>query len=50
MYAKMPAGSDSMLLWKNVGMLDGDLHPKPALEIWNEGIAATVHRQGGANP
>jgi hypothetical protein len=39
MYAKMPAGSDAMLLWKNIGMLDGDLHPKPAWEIWKKSIA-----------
>ena len=30
----MPAGSEVMQLWRNIGLLDGELRPKPAWEIW----------------
>jgi hypothetical protein len=38
MYAKMPAGSEPMLLWKNIGMIDGNLKPKPAWALWQENV------------
>jgi len=41
LYAKMPPGSDTMKLWRNIGMLDGELQPKPAWEIWKSGVAAS---------
>jgi hypothetical protein len=39
LYAKMPPGSEVMQLWRNIGLLDGDLHPKPGWEIWQAGVA-----------
>ena len=41
LYAKLPAGSDAMKLWRNIGFLDGELRPKPAWEIWNAGVEAS---------
>lgn len=41
LYAKMPTGSDAMKLWRNIGLIDGDLHPKPAWEIWKAGVETT---------
>jgi hypothetical protein len=38
LYAKMPPGSDVMKLWKNIGLLDGEAHSKPALEIWKASV------------
>jgi hypothetical protein len=35
----MPAGSETNLLWRNIGLLDGELRPKPAWEIWKAGVA-----------
>jgi hypothetical protein len=39
LYAKMPPGSEVMQLWRNIGLLDGDVHPKPAWPIWQAEIA-----------
>jgi len=39
LYAKMPAGSAVNLLWRNIGLLDGELHPKPAWAVWKAGVA-----------
>jgi hypothetical protein len=39
LYARMPPGSDAMQLWRNIGLLDGELKPKPAWEIWKAGVA-----------
>jgi hypothetical protein len=41
LYAKMPPGSDVMKLWENIGLIDGDLKPKPSWEIWKAGLAAS---------
>lgn len=41
LYAKMPPGSEVMQLWRNIGLLDGELHPKPAWEIWKAGVEKT---------
>jgi hypothetical protein len=41
LYAKMPPGSEVMQLWRNIGLLDGDLHPKPAWQAWQAGIVKT---------
>ena len=41
LYAKMPAGSNTMKLWRNIGLLDGDLHPKPGWKIWRAGVQAS---------
>jgi hypothetical protein len=38
LYAKMPPGSEVMQLWRNIGLFDGDVHPKPAWEIWKAGV------------
>ena len=38
LYAKMPPGSEVMQLWRNIGLLDGDVRPKPAWEIWKAGV------------
>jgi len=34
LYAKMPKGSEVNLLWRNIGLFDGELRPKPALQAW----------------
>lgn len=34
LYAKMPPGSEVNLLWRNIGLFDGDLRPKPAWQAW----------------
>lgn len=47
LYAKMPPGSEVMQLWRNIGLLDGDLHPKPAWEIWKAGVERS---RGNVNP
>jgi hypothetical protein len=39
LYAKLPAGSELDLLWRNIGLIDGDVHPKPAWQIWKDGVA-----------
>jgi hypothetical protein len=39
LYEKMPKGSEVMQLWRNLGLLDGELRPKPAWEIWKSGVA-----------
>ena len=39
LYAKMPPGSEVMQLWRNIGLLDGDLRPKPGWAIWQAEIA-----------
>lgn len=49
LYARMPAGSDVMKLWRNIGFLDGDLHPKPAWEIWKAGVKASRSSRSAAN-
>ncbi len=41
LYTKMPAGSDAMKLWKNIGFIDGNFHAKPAWEIWKKGVEAS---------
>ena len=41
LYAKLPAGSEAMKLWRNIGFLDGELRPKPAWEIWKAGVEAS---------
>jgi hypothetical protein len=41
LYARMPAGSEVMTLWRNIGFLDGNLQPKPAWEIWKAGVNAS---------
>ncbi len=41
LYAKMPAGSDVLKLWRNIGLLDGDLRPKPAWALWCAGVEAS---------
>jgi hypothetical protein len=41
LYAHLPPGSDVVKLWKNIGLLDGKLNPKPAWKIWQEGIQET---------
>lgn len=38
LYAKMPPGSEVMQLWRNIGLLDGELRPKPAWKIWKAGV------------
>lgn len=38
LYAKMPPGSEVMQLWRNIGLLDGDLHPKPGWAVWQAEI------------
>jgi hypothetical protein len=38
LYDKMPPGSDVMKLWRNIGLLDGKVQPKPAWEIWKKGV------------
>jgi hypothetical protein len=38
LYARMPPGSEVMQLWRNIGLLDGDLRPKPAWETWKAGV------------
>ena len=48
LYAKMPAGSEVMQLWRNIGLLDGELRPKPAWAIWQKEIARRLH--GTHNP
>jgi hypothetical protein len=55
LYAKLPAGSEAMKLWKNIGFLDGELRPKAAWEFWKAGVEASrndLPRQGprGASP
>jgi hypothetical protein len=35
----MPAGSDALKLWRNIGFFDGELRPKPAWDIWKAGVA-----------
>jgi len=44
LYAKMPPGSDAMKLWRNIGLIDGELRAKPAWEIWQAGVAASLKR------
>jgi hypothetical protein len=39
LYARMPKGSEAMQLWRNIGLFDGELQPKPAWKIWQAGIA-----------
>lgn len=41
LYAKLPAGSEYTLLWRNIGFLDGDLKPKPGWDLWKAGVAAS---------
>ena len=41
LYAKMPPGSEVMKLWENIGLIDGDLKPKPSWEIWKAGLAVS---------
>ncbi len=41
LYARMPAGSEAMQLWRNIGFWDGALRPKPAWEIWKGGVKAS---------
>ncbi|HSZ57096.1 MAG TPA: hypothetical protein VK797_15620 [Tepidisphaeraceae bacterium] len=43
LYAKMPPGSEVMQLWRNIGLLDGDLRPKPAWAIWQEGVRTATN-------
>ena len=40
LYAKMPKGAEVNLLWRNIGLFDGELRPKPAWEEW-KGFAST---------
>ena len=39
LYARMPPGSEAMQLWRNIGLLDGELRPKPAWDVWKAGLA-----------
>jgi hypothetical protein len=39
--AKMSPGSGVVKLWENIGLIDGDLKPKPSWEIWKAGLAAS---------
>jgi hypothetical protein len=47
LYAKMPPGSDVMKLWKNIGLLDGEAHPKPAWDIWEAGVEKSRNERYG---
>ena len=40
LYARMPPGSEVMQLWRNLGLWDGELRPKPAWAAWQAGLAA----------
>ena len=44
LYAKMPPGSEVMQLWRNIGLLDGELQPKPAWPIWQAEVGKTRDR------
>lgn len=44
LYARMPPGSEVMQLWRNIGLLDGDLRPKPAWPIWQAGVSNAGQR------
>ncbi len=41
LYDKLPGGSDVMKLWKNIGLMDGETHPKPAWDVWVRGVKGT---------
>ncbi|MBV9849415.1 MAG: hypothetical protein JO250_06985 [Armatimonadetes bacterium] len=41
MYARFPSGSDALKLWRNIGLWDGDVRPKPAWKVWQAGLAAS---------
>jgi hypothetical protein len=36
LYEQLPPGDGVNLIWKNIGLFDGSLQPKPALEIWQQ--------------
>lgn len=38
LYAKMPKGSEVNLIWRNIGLLDSELRPKPAWNEWKNAI------------
>ena len=40
LYAKMPAGSEAMLLWEHSGFFDSDMRPKPAWAEWQRGLSS----------
>lgn len=46
LYEKIKTGPhDPNLLWRNIGLLDGELRPKPAWEVWKRGVAASKKRE-----
>jgi hypothetical protein len=50
LYAKMPKGSEVNLLWRNIGLFDGDLRPKPAWKEWKAFAAAVSPPSAGVHP
>jgi hypothetical protein len=53
LYAKMPTGSEVNLLWRNIGLFDGELRPKPAWRAWQafaDGASPTVSPVVGSPP
>jgi hypothetical protein len=38
LYEKIGRGNDAILLWRNIGLFDGDVRPKPAWPIWTTGV------------
>lgn len=54
LYRKIPEGDGSNRIWRNIGLLDGKLEPKPAWESWKEIVggkaAALPRRETGARP
>jgi hypothetical protein len=50
LYARMPPGSEVMQLWRNIGLLDGQLRPKPAWPIWQAGVRETSSGTQSAKP
>ncbi len=40
LYARMPAGSEASLLWKNIGLFDGEAAPKPGWTAWKAELSA----------
>ena len=39
LYRHLPAGLDAMKIWRNMGMFDAALKPKPAWSAWKRGIS-----------
>lgn len=40
LYAKMPKGSEINLMWRNIGLFDGELRAKPAWNEWKNAVGA----------